>query len=110
MKKVITAGEKQIHLQTDGFIPLLYKKEFKRDFFADIKALIGSNYDIEILYNMIWVFAKTADDSIEDLNTWLKSFEAFPVKTFFNDIMDLIIFCVGVKDKKEKKKKATEKN
>ncbi len=44
---------------------------------------------LEAMYNLLWVYAKTADPSIPDPQTWLDSFEKFPVVEIYNQLGDL---------------------
>ena len=39
MQKTINVCGKEVVLKTNGLVPLIYKKEFKRDFFKDIQTL-----------------------------------------------------------------------
>ena len=68
-----------------------------------------SKFDINVMYNLVWVLARTADPEVPDLLTWLDSFDDFPIFTVFSDLRDLIIgaFQSTKPVPKDTKKKAT---
>lgn len=46
--------------------------------------------DLEILYEIAWVLAKSADDSIPDMIEWIESFEVFPIADIIVDLIELL--------------------
>ena len=109
MEKTIEIDGKEVRLKSTGAIPIRYKAQFGRDYFADLmkmyklakintnkKELDDKDYealtlvDFEVFYNLIWVMAKTADKSIPDPLTWLDGFEEFPIMEIIPQIQDLI--------------------
>lgn len=107
MQKTINVCGEDIVLKTNGFVPILYKKEFKRDFFKDIQAMSEDDYDKEILYNLVWIYAKIADKEIGDFDEWLSSFEAFPIFDYITDIIEMTTACITSKSTKKKKTAAS---
>ena len=105
MRKTIVADGKEIVLQTNGLVPLLYKKEFKQDFFADINRINKKNFDIEIFYNLVWVFARVADKKLPDLEEWLAGFEVFPIADYADVIISLVTACITTGNETSKKKR-----
>jgi len=110
MEKVVNIDGKNILFKSTGAIPLRYKQQFKRDFFADIMSMENAinnrdkknpeslNLDLlntDILYNLIWVLAKTADNSIESPMEWLDSFEVFPLNDIYPKIQELLISSIS---------------
>lgn len=95
MRKTITIDNKEIVLQTNGVVPLMYKKEFKRDFFADIFALQKKSVDVEVVYNLIWTFAKIADENIPDLWEWAVQFESFPAIECLPIATEMVTACIS---------------
>lgn len=90
MKKTITIGDKEIQLKTNGLTPLLYKNEFHRDFFLDYANLIDKgNMDLEYILNLAWLYARTADETVPDRDTWLESFDDFPAVDVMEDIIEI---------------------
>lgn len=88
-----------------------YKSQFRRDMFADILSLgVLSSYistdgdqsnidlsqvdlsklDFEVIYNLVWAFAKTANKEVPDPLTWLDTFGEFPIAEIITEIQDLI--------------------
>lgn len=108
MTKTIKIDGKEIVLKTNGVVPLLYKKEFKRDFFADIMRM-GNDIDVETLFNLVWVFAKIGDSNIPDLWQWLEGFETIPIMDYAGEIMEMTTACIST-DKKLKNKLAAAKH
>lgn len=112
MRKTITIDGKDVVLQTNGLVPLMYKKEFKRDFFADIFALQRKNVDVEVVYNLIWTFAKIADDDIPDLWEWAAQFETFPAIECMPIATEMVTACITTSkpDKEDDKNASKKKN
>lgn len=108
MQKSIICDGRKIELKTNGLVPLIYQKEFKRDFFADIHSLNLADFDIEILYNLVWVYAKIANEELPPLYEWLESLEGFPIFAYKKTILELTVACITTKGTTSKKKKATE--
>ncbi len=109
MRKTITIDEKNVVLQTNGIVPLIYKKEFKRDFFADVFALLEKSVDIEVVYNLIWTFAKVADENIPDLWEWAAQFESFPAIECVPIASEMVTACIKSSKPDEKGKKNASK-
>lgn len=108
MEKKIIIDNKEVTLKSTAATPILYKRQFGRDFFSEM-LIMGKVYepftkkenidnlsilsidelkkiDFEVFYNIAWVFAKTADKNLPDPLTWLDGFETFP----FVEIMPVI--------------------
>lgn len=106
MEKTIVIDGKNVRFKANGATPLRYKAQFGRDYFkellkmsplekvakkkgnveaADLEAL-----DFEVLYNISWIMAKTADPTIPEPLEWLGSFDVFPIVEIFPDLQDLM--------------------
>lgn len=105
MQKTIEICGKEVLIKTNGLVPLIYKKEFKRDYFSDVHETTKDGYDIELLYNLLWTYAKTADSNIPSLYEWLEGFEALPITKYIKDIIELTTFCITTKKPLQKKTK-----
>ncbi|WP_057894009.1 hypothetical protein [Lacticaseibacillus brantae] len=112
MLKVVDLPDgKQIALQSSAVTAILYKSQFGKDFFADmikLSKVFGTvntekgvdlsdlsyedldRLDMTVLYQVTWAFAKNADDSIGDLQTWLAQFDTFPLQDIMTAVSDLI--------------------
>ena len=112
MEKTITIDNKEVRFKSTASTPLRYKAQFGKDFFSDIlkmslafdnKNKINKNkvdnLDFEVFYNIIWVLAKTADNTIPDPITWLDGFDEFPLFEIIPEIQDLILSSMKVKKK-----------
>ncbi len=110
MEKIIKIDGRDVRFKATGSAPLRYKQQFHSDFFADMmkleKALDKKKndknnevnldaLDLEIFYNISWVFAKTADSSIQPPIEWLDTFDTFPIWEVFGEIQDLLISSLG---------------
>ena len=109
MEKTIYINEKPVRLRSTGALPKLYKSQFRRDYFADMLKLAKvfskskgkeslekvtyddlDHLDMDILYDIIWTMAKSADKTIPDPYEWLDGFETFPLKEIMPEVYDLI--------------------
>lgn len=109
MERMIQIDDKVIRLKAHAGIPILYKQNFQSDFFADVfklgKSLDGLNesndfslleyeqidhIDMDVLYNMIWIFAKAGDKEIEPLVEWLSQFDSMPLDEILTPVMELM--------------------
>ena len=105
MEKTIVIDGKHVRFKSTGATPLRYKAQFHKDFFVDIlklnslkKLKMGENLtakdieivDFDVLYNITWVMAKTANSSIPEPLEWLDSFDEFPLMDIVPQVQDLI--------------------
>lgn len=58
--------------------------------------------DFEVIYDLVWLYAKTADPNLPDPITWLDGFEEFPIYEIIPEINDMIQSTMGAKKTKEK--------
>ena len=107
MEKTLTIDGREVRFKSTAATSIRYKAQFQSDFFADLlkmHALTKLNldseeinydmlrhFDTEVLYNLFWVMAKTADKSIPDPMTWLDEFDEFPVFEIFDELQELIM-------------------
>ena len=73
-----------------------YRNQFNREFLSDLSKLQEvkedmSDFSFEPFENIVWAMAKTADNSIPDVQTWLDSFTDFSVIDVFTQLQDIII-------------------
>ncbi|KUH44876.1 hypothetical protein ACU80C_19785 [Bacillus mycoides] len=120
MEKTITIDGKQVRLKGTAATVKRYKAQFRRDLFADMFALgaMGTTtspdsteatidlstldfnkVDFEVIYDLVWLYARTADPSIPDPITWLDGFDEFPIYEIMPEINDLIQMTMGAKKK-----------
>ncbi|MEK4655943.1 MULTISPECIES: hypothetical protein [Bacillus] len=120
MEKTITIDGKQVRLKSTAATVKRYKAQFRRDLFADMMGLGAisavtnqdgsqhpidvsnldlSKVDFEVIYDLVWLYARTADQSIPDPLTWLDGFDEFPIYDILPEIMDMIQSTMGAKKK-----------
>jgi hypothetical protein len=115
MEKTIKIDGKNVTFKATGGIMYRYKNQFGREYLADamkmqnfadsktkkkIKTADGKitfvdDYDytklnLELAYNLAWTLAKTADPSIPDPQTWLDSFNTFPIMEIIPQLNELL--------------------
>lgn len=122
MEKTLTIDGKEVRFRSSGGVLKRYKAQFQRDLFADISKLglampnekkvnieslsdkklmeLMGKIDLDLLADITWVFAKTADQSIHDPLTWLDGFETFPIMEIFPEIQELLTFTMQGSKKK----------
>lgn len=104
MEKTLTIDGKKVPFKCTGGFLIRYKELTGSDPIKDIYdigiAMNGAvdsgkvdldKFNVNVMYNLVWVLAKTADASVPDLLTWLDSFEDFPIFTVFKDLQQMIV-------------------
>ncbi|MFA2810168.1 hypothetical protein [Bacillus mycoides] len=114
MEKTITIDGKQVRLKSTAGTPIRYKAQFGKDMFADMFSLQAfmpllngkvdemdfSKLDFDVIYNLVWAYAKTADESIPSPLTWLDGFGAFPIYEIVEEIQDMLMKSIQTSKKK----------
>lgn len=117
MRKIISIGEQEYELATNGYTPIAYKEEFGKDYFQDLFAMLNSqslmaeldklepgqelqasNIDISILADfdmtffnrLFWTFAKSANPRIKPYAQFFMEMEEFPVQDIGQDLMEML--------------------
>lgn len=107
MEKTIMIDGKAVRFKSTAGTLLRYKSHFGREFLADCAALANcfaksedgkadmstadlGNINMDLIYNIIWVMARTADANIPDMLTWLDGFDSFPTIAIFNELMPML--------------------
>jgi hypothetical protein len=114
MEKTILIDGKDIRFKSTGATPLRYKAQFHKDFFVeilklnslkglqkaeDIKTEDIEKVDFDVLYNIVWVLAKTASKDIPEPIEWLDQFNEFPLMEIIPELQDLIQSTIQAKKK-----------
>jgi hypothetical protein len=119
MLKNVKVGDVEISLQSSGATPIFYANEFKRDFFKDFSKVIKfaseaneeskAGSDMSAIISMFesgiilkfmdfaYIYAKNANHSISDEETWLESFDVFPILDILEDMIELMMSSLTVK-------------
>lgn len=124
MEKTIVIDGKEIRLKSTGATALRYKAQFGKDLFQDLLKMAGlekvmnkesseidpkdlEQLDFEVFYNIIWILAKTADDTIPEPIAWLDEFDEFPMMEIIPELHELIF--ASMKSSKKKTMKRSRK-
>jgi hypothetical protein len=114
MEKILTIDGRQVRFKSTGAFLLRYKAQFGRDALQDIFKLQDavdsknrikniSALDLEVLYDLAWTLAKTADPNIPPPLEWLDEFSEFPLMDIIPEIIDLIFSSLGATVEPKKK-------
>lgn len=115
MEKTITIDGKPITFKVTGGTLYRYKQQFGTEFLADAASLMDientkktkkvkqpdgkitfqieydyTKLNLELVYNLAWTMAKTADPSIPDPQAWLDSFDTFPIEKVAEPLMNML--------------------
>lgn len=108
MEKNIEIDGKSVPFKASGLTPVLYRRMFRADIFADLakltkniqkaqeeKAEIGEDISfldlesLEVFERVAYVMAKQADSSIPGMDEWLDGFNVFSVYQVLPEIIEL---------------------
>ena len=64
---------------------------------------ILSGVEMEKVFNIVWVLAKTADTSIKEPMEWLDEFETFPLSEILPTVFEMIMQTFGATQESKKK-------
>lgn len=112
MEKTINISGRDIRLKTNGLVPIMYRKEFQRDFFKDFASMqkagqnMAENFNLEYFINLTWLYARLADNEVPDRDTWLASFDEFPIMDYAAELIDLTMCSLTTTNEKNSKSKA----
>lgn len=123
MEKTIVIDGKEIRFKSTGATALRYKSQFGKDLFQDLLRMAGlekvmnkdaseinpedlEKLDFNVFYNIIWILAKTADDTIPEPIAWLDTFDEFPMMEIIPELHELIFASMKSSKKKSMNKKA----
>lgn len=103
MEKVLNIGGKEIKMKSTAGTMMRYRNNFNRDFIKDLVKLQGKlgdklekgeefeALDLDLFEKIAWCMAKTADDSIPDIEHWLDEFETFDIMQVLPELMNLLV-------------------
>ena len=105
MEKILIIDGRQVKFKSTGAFLLRYKAQFGRDALQDIFKLQDavdsknrikniSALDLEVLYDLAWTLAKTADPNIPPPLEWLDEFSEFPLMDIIPEIVDMVFSCL----------------
>jgi len=121
MERTLSISGKEIKLKSTAGTMMRYRNNFNRDFLKDLINLQeklkdrtenGTQFqavDLDIFEKIAWCMAKTADDSIPQIENWLDQFETFDIMQVLPQIMELLVGNMEQVNNTQSKKKDTEK-
>lgn len=104
MEKTICIDGKNVRFKSTAGTLIRYRNQFNREFLADLAKLQNikkGNYEnltFAPFENIIWVMAKTADDTIPDPVSWYDTFDSFPTIDVFNQLQDILVDTIKSKN------------
>lgn len=117
MEITLTIDGKEIPFKSNGAVAKRYMMQFQRDMLKDILSLgvtekkfddmtenekvvwMRDNIDFNMFYDIAWVFAKTANNTIPDPLSWLETFDEFPILEIIEPLQGLLEKTIGSKKK-----------
>lgn len=119
MEKTLEICGKQVRFKATAGLAYRYFNQFGTEYISDLAKLqdfynnaefreieiVNENNEKEIIptyigdydkysenfmYNVVWVLAKTADNSIPDPLTWYDSFDFFDISKVYNQLQEII--------------------
>ena len=100
MEKVIKIDGKDIKLKSNAMNALIYRSEFGEDIFKSTGSFLqcsDNNGHVDInkldslaIIKLTWKMAKAADKNVPSFETWLDTFDEFPIIDVFNEIYEMI--------------------
>lgn len=103
MEKIIKIGGKEIGMKSTAGTMMRYRNNFNRDFIKDLVALQGKfskkldnvaefeALDLDMFEKIAWCMAKTYDNNIPNIETWLDEFDTFDIMQVLPEIMGLLV-------------------
>lgn len=103
MEKVLIIGGNEVKMKSTAGTMMRYRNYFNRDFIKDLVKLQGKltekldtgaefeAFDLDLFEKIAWCMAKTADDSIPDIESWLDQFDTFDIMQVLPEIMNLLV-------------------
>ena len=114
MEKVLIIDGRQVKFKSTGAFLLRYKAQFGREALQDIFKLQNaiddkgqvkdiSALNLEVVYDLVWTLAKTAEPSILPPLEWLDTFGEFPLSEIVPEVIDMIYGSIGATVESKKK-------
>ena len=93
MRKDITIGAAVVPMESNGYLPIFYKKRFGADMFHDIRvysdAAKKGDADFEAIFKLAYAMARLADPELPDFEDWLAQYELFDLVGAAEEILKL---------------------
>lgn len=103
MEKTLTIDGREVRFKaTAGFL-YRYRTYFGIEYYIDLAKISVNapenkstaiedyeNIDTRVFERILWTYAKTADDTIPEIDKWLDGFEVFNAKGILNELTELL--------------------
>ena len=100
MEKTLVVDGQQVNFKASSGTFRRYRFHFRRDLLTDMKILgervekLGEDAgftlnDLEMFENIAWIMAKTADDSVPDVDIWMDQFETFSIYEVLPELLKI---------------------
>ena len=104
MEKTLTIDGRTVKFKCSGGTLMRYRNQFNSEFLADLSALKkvqndAAKINFAVIENMIWTFAKTADTTVPDPQTWYDSFDSFPIFDVWLELQTMVYQSFGTEIK-----------
>lgn len=114
MKKTIEVCGYEIPVAYNAASLIRYKMVFHRDAMRDLMLLAkgdgdmleNPDFDLEVFYRFLWIFAKQADPELPDMVDWLEGFDVPPLdfaKAALPEVQSLLVENMKTTVKSKKK-------
>ena len=104
MEKMRQVDGKNVRFKCTAGTLIRYRNQFNREFLADLAKLEKikdgdyAEFSLAPFENILWVMAKTADDTIPEPLAWYDSFDEFSVIDVYKQVQDILIKSIKVKN------------
>lgn len=119
MEKIIIIDGKKVPLKVHAGCTRLYKSQFRRHLIHDLFKMkklekyivdgelkaddeVIAQIDFEVFSDLLWLFAKAANPSIEPPFEWESQFTCIPLRTVLPEIMDLLTILLDSEQSQKK--------
>lgn len=102
MRKTVKIGDQDIDFEANASVILVYHQNFGSDYFTDVTLAMSAfnengtinikHLRTDLMAQIIYTFAKVADNKLSDCEEWLGSFELgdFDVNKIFGELVEFI--------------------
>lgn len=115
MEKVVLIGEEKVKLKATASILLRYKALTGKDLLKEFIKIeqnrkldleqgnlndLYNSIDLEFIYNLFYVLAKTADPTLPPILEFMDKFDYIPLEEVSKEVIGLVINSMGISEKK----------
>lgn len=117
MRKIVSVGDQEYELGTNGYTPIAYKQQFGKDYFQDLFSMLKNQsfmnelnklesekeltatvidismleeFDMTFFNRLFWTFAKSANPHIKPYEQFFMEMEVFPIQEVGPVLMEML--------------------